>query len=99
MAFSPIYRPAWQPLQGDFGSTARGHMGGGGGRRRTPEVGTRDPRHGLGGSYTRKKFFRTRSKYTHSRNNTQRSFDPPRPLKKGVPRCGGGGTGVKHRHL
>ena len=40
-------------------SLARGHMGGGGGRLGVPGVGTRDPRHGLGGPYTRKKFFRT----------------------------------------
>ena len=40
-------------------SLARGHMRGGGGRLGVPGVGTRDPRHGLGGPYTRKKFFRT----------------------------------------
>ena len=41
--------PHWQ---GDI-------WGGGGGRLGLPGVGTRDPRHGLGGSYTRKKFFST----------------------------------------
>ena len=68
-------------------------MGGGGGRLGIPEVGTRDPRHGLGGSYTRKNFFRPRSKYTHSGNNTQRSFDPPPPpQKRGTEVRGGGGV-------
>ena len=41
-------------------SLARGHMGGGGGGRLgVPGVGTRDPRRGFGGPYTRKKFFKT----------------------------------------
>ena len=31
----------------------------GGGRLGVPGVGTRDPRHGLGGPFPRKKFFRT----------------------------------------
>ena len=46
----------------------------------------RDPRHGLGGPYTRKKFRGTQLQI-HTR------FTPPSP-EKGVPRCGGG-TGVK----
>ena len=77
-------------------SLPRGHMGGGGGLG-VPGVGSRDPRHGLGGPYTRKKFFKPRSKYTHSGHNTQRSFDPPHhaPPKRGTQvRGGGGGTGV-----
>ena len=45
-------------------SLPRGHMGGGGGLE-VPEVGTQDPRHGLGGPYTRKKFFGTQV-YIHT---------------------------------
>ena len=63
-------------------------MGRGGGRLGVPRVGTRDPRHGLGGPYTRKNFLKTQLQiHTHSGHNTQRSFDPP-PQKR-VPRCGG----------
>ena len=39
--------------------TGKGPYGGGGGRLGVPGVGTRDPRHGLGGPHTRKNFFRT----------------------------------------
>ena len=52
--------------------TGKGPLGGG--RLGVPGVGTRDPRHGLGGPYTRKKFSGPRSKYTHSGHST--SFDP-----------------------
>ena len=65
-------------------SLARGHMGGWGARLGVPGVGTRDPHHGLGDPYTRKKFFRTQ---------VQIHTQPPPPPKRGtqVP----GGTGVK----
>ena len=46
-------------------SLPRGHMGGA--NWGLPGVGTRDPRHGLGGPYTRKKFFGT-----HVKIHTQR---------------------------
>ena len=41
--------------------TGKGPYGGGGGRLGVPGVGTRDPRHGLGGPYTRKRFFGTQA--------------------------------------
>ena len=37
-----------------------------------------------------------RSKYIHCGHNTQRSFDPPPPPTKGVPRCRGGGGGAQN---
>ena len=40
-------------------SLARGDMRGGGGGSGVTGVGTRDPGHGLGGPYTRKKLFGT----------------------------------------
>ena len=60
----------------------------GGGRLGVPRVGTREPRHGLGGPYTRKKFFRTRVQI-HTQRPQYAKKPPPPP--KGVPRCGGGG--------
>ena len=79
----------------DKSSLARGHMGAGGDWG-LPAVGTRKPRHGLGGPYTRRNSIGPRSKSTHSGHNTQRSFDPPHPPpppKRGTQVRGG--TGVK----
>ena len=70
---------------------------GGGGRPGAAGVRTRDPRHGLGGPCTRKKFLGPGSKFTHSGRNTQRSLDPPtnppNPQKRGAPSYGGGVRG------
>ena len=46
----------------------------GGGRLGVPGVGTRDPRHGLGGPYTRKKFFRTQVKIHTQRPQYAKKF-------------------------
>ena len=72
-------------------SLARGHKGGK--RLGVPGVGTRDPSHGLGGPYTRKKFFRTQVQIHTQRPQYAKKFAPPPPHpippKRGVPRCGG----------
>ena len=67
-----------------------------------PGVGTRDPRHGLEGPYTRKKFFRTQVQIHTQRPQYTKKFcppppPPPPPLKKGYPGAGGyGGQNPKN---
>ena len=67
----------------------------GGGRLGVPGVGTWDPRHGLGGPYTRRKFFRTQVQIHTQRPQYAKKFCPPPPPpphpppQKMVPRCGG----------
>ena len=53
-----------------------------------PELGPRDPRHGLGGPYTRKKFFKTQVQIHTQRPQYTKKFAPPPPPKR-VPWCGG----------
>ena len=71
-------------------SLARGHMAGGG--LGVPGFGTRDPRHGLGGPYTRKKFFRTQVQIHTQRPQYAKKCCPPPPKRGTQVR---GGTGVK----
>ena len=64
-----------------------------------PGVGTRDPRHGLGGPYTRKKYFRTQVQIHTQQPQYGKKFQPP-PSKKGYPGAGGEGvTGVKIKKI
>ena len=72
-------------------SLARGHMGGGG-RLGIPGVGIREPRHGPGGPYTRKKFFRTQVQIHIEQPQIRKEvLTPPHPPppKKGYPGMGG----------
>ena len=57
----------------------RGHLGGGGGRLGVPGVGTWEPRHGLGGPYTRKKFFKTQVQIHTHQPQYAKKFCPPNP--------------------
>ena len=64
-----------------------------GGRLGVPGVGTRDPRHGLGGPYTRKNFYRTQVRIHTQRPKYAKKFCPP-PPQRGYPSAGGGGGGT-----
>ena len=77
-------------------SLARGHIGGGGGGLGVPRVGTRDPRHRLGGPYTRKKFFRTQVQiHTAATIRKEIVTPPPHSPKKGLGAGGYGGQNPK----
>ena len=62
--------------------------GGGGGQLGVPGVGTRDPRHGLGGPYTRKNFFGTQVQIHTQRPQYAKKFSPPPPLRPSPPQKG-----------
>ena len=73
-------------------SLPRGHMAGG--RLGVPGVGTWDPRHGLGGPFTRKKFFRNQVQiHTQQPQYVEKFLDPPPPPppppKRGTQEWGG----------
>ena len=77
-------------------SPARGHMGGGG-RLGVPGVGTRDPRHGSGGPYTREQFCRTRVQIHTAATIPKVVLDPLPHPKKRYPGAGGyGGPNPKN---
>ena len=60
-----------------------------GGQLGVPGVGAQDPRHGLGGPYTRKKFFRGQVQIHTYRPQYTKKFRPPfPPFKKKVPGSG-----------
>ena len=64
--FEKLSRATKQPTKRENSRVLTGKGPYVGGRLGVPRVETRDPRHGLGGPYTRKTFSSSRSKYTHT---------------------------------